>query len=92
VQGKKYQSSPAEWKAGDATTGWQCLKFEINAPQYYMYSYGAPTTTGNGATFTATANGDLNNDGTFSTFTMSGSVASGALLLAPTVAETNADE
>jgi type IV pilus assembly protein PilA len=92
VQGKKYQSSPAEWKAGSATEGWQCLKFEINAPQYYMYSYGAPTTTGNGATFTATANGDLNNDGTFSTFTMSGSVASGALLLAPTVAETNADE
>jgi type IV pilus assembly protein PilA len=92
VQGKKYQSSPTEWKAGSPTEGWQCLRFEINAPQYYVYSYTAPTTTGNGASFTAAAQGDLNNDGNYSLFTMSGSVASGALLLAPQVGETNPDE
>lgn len=92
VQGKKYQSSPAEWKQGDASNGWQCLRFEIHAPQYYVYSYSAPTTSGNGATFTATAHGDLNNDGNFSSFTIGGSIASGALLIAPSVAETNPDE
>jgi type IV pilus assembly protein PilA len=92
ISGKKYQSNPNEWKAGDAVTGWQCLKFTVDSPQYYQYSYTASPVSGNGATFTATAKGDLNNDSTFSTFTIAGSVVSGAVLLAPTVAETNPDE
>jgi type IV pilus assembly protein PilA len=92
VSGRKYQSNPSEWKAGDAVTGWQCLKFTVDSPQYYQYSYTAATTAGNGAAFTASAAGDLNNDSVFSTFTIAGSVVSGAVLLAPTVAETNPDE
>jgi hypothetical protein len=61
-------------------------------PQYYMYGYSAPLTTGSGANFVATANGDLNGDGVLSTFTMTGSVVSNTMNLAPTVAETNPEE
>jgi type IV pilus assembly protein PilA len=59
VTGKKYQSDPTigkDWNA-DVTTnlGFACLKFSMSAPQFYMYNYQSTV----GATFTATANGDL---------------------------------
>ena len=38
---QKYQSSAADWNAGNSTTGWACLKFSLEEPQYYMYSYSA---------------------------------------------------
>jgi type IV pilus assembly protein PilA len=86
----KYQSSSADWQAGDAATGWQCLKFTIGDPQYYSYGYTATVSTS--GSYTATANGDLNGNGVQSTFSIAGSVQNGVLNNAATVAEVNADE
>jgi len=75
IQGKKYQSSPEEWKQGDGSSGWACLKFSMADPQYYMYSYTATGSTGaTGDKFSCIANGDLNGDTTLSTFTMAGEI------------------
>jgi type IV pilus assembly protein PilA len=90
IQGQKYQSSSADWQAGAADTGWQCLKFNIQDPQYYMYGYTA--TVSSTGSFTATANGDLNGDGTLSTFTMTGSIQAGIVNISPAPAETNPEE
>jgi type IV pilus assembly protein PilA len=81
VQGKKYQSAPSEWNSGCATNiGFCCLKFTMDAPQYYMYSYTSSGTGSAGALFTAQANGDLNGDGIESTFQVMGSVNSSYIL------------
>src|SRR5579871_6634216 len=64
VSAKKYQSAAADWNVDKATNaGFYCLKFSLSYPQYYQYEYVA-TSTG----FVARAHGDLNGDGTFSTF------------------------
>jgi type IV pilus assembly protein PilA len=99
IKGKKYQSSPAEWQTGDQVTGWRCLKFSIEDPQYFMYNY-TSTATANGVkgeTFSAIANGDLNGDGTLSTFTLTGAIDAddtGGLFvkLSPNMDEVNPDE
>ncbi len=87
VAQRKYQSAATEWDTDSATVGWQCLKFSMAEPQYYMYSY-AGTATG----FTATANGDLDGDGTASTFSLTGAVADGTVAIAPSVFENLAEE
>lgn len=88
VSGAKYQSSVADWNADCASDrGFCCLKFSMDAPQYYMYSYGA-TATG----FTGRANGDLNGDGIASTFTIRGEVVGGSLQVAPNIEERNPGE
>ena len=103
IAGKKYQSSPAEWMeaAGvNGQTGWNCVKFSMNDPQYYMYNYTGPaaaTAGADGAAFTCTANGDLDGDGVLSTFTIAGVVHAAAnskavAVLAPNIAETAPDE
>jgi type IV pilus assembly protein PilA len=93
VGGKKYQSTNADWSPqADVTAnqGWPCLKFEMTAPQYYIYKYVANgTSTGD---FAATANGDLNGDGTYSTFTFAGGIESGRLKLAPSIGEASPEE
>jgi type IV pilus assembly protein PilA len=53
---------------------WQTLRFSIDDPHYYSYTYTGGTATGTNATFSADANGDLNCDGVYSTFEMVGSV------------------
>lgn len=88
IKGQKYQSSPAEWTTGDQFNGWQCLKFSLQDPQYYMYNYTASASAG----FVATANGDLNGDGVLFTFTLSGSIQSGVLNIAPTIFENLPEE
>jgi type IV pilus assembly protein PilA len=92
VANKKYQSSPAEWRAGSATTGWPCLKFTMDGPQYFMYNY----VRTNASLFTAMAHGDLDADATGSTFALGGKVqaVSGeqVVTLAPAIAETNPEE
>lgn len=90
VKGKKYQSNAKEWNAGDAETGWACLKFTIDKPQWYMYGYAADAD--GTSSFTAAANGDLNGDSVASTFSMAGSVVSGRVKLSPEIAATKADE
>ena len=91
VTGKKYQSAPVDWNAGQATNaGWSCLKFEMDQPQYYMYNYVISAPQGS---FTATANGDLNGDGVQSTFTLLGAVGTGSVLnIAPSINEVNPEE
>jgi type IV pilus assembly protein PilA len=86
VKGQKYQSGPAEWKAGTFEQGWQCLRFQVTEPQYYQYNYNGPAVGVGagavGATFQARAMGDLNGDGVnFSTFQLTGKIVSSAGVL-----------
>ncbi len=87
IDGTKYQSAASEWNVGSMTAGWACLKFSLQDPQYYMYSYASSTTD-----FTATANGNLNKDSVYSTFTLLGKVQGGVLNVAPTIGEDKPDE
>ncbi len=96
VQGRKYQSSTADWNADAAAAnrGFACLQFTIDQPQYYMYSY---TLTGSGSNpgdaFTATANGDLNGDGIASTFALIGAITPNYTInVAPNIQETDPEE
>lgn len=89
IQGQKYQSDPTEWAAGDEATGWRCLKFSVNEPQYYMYNY---TSTDVEEDFTATAQGDLDGDGDLSTFSISGAVSEGVVRVSPNIVETDGEE
>jgi len=95
VKGQKYQSSPGDWNADSATPGkgFSCLKYSIDQPQYYMYSYKTSGSSAQGDSFTATANGDLNGDGTTSSFSVAGSIGAGMVLnVAPTISEANPEE
>ena len=93
IRGKKYQSSPSDWATDEATNaGFSCLKFTIDSPQYFMYSYARTGSGGVGDTFTAAANGDLNGDGVLSTFAATGRVgADGVVNVAP-LTEINSGE
>jgi type IV pilus assembly protein PilA len=56
------------------TQTWTALKFSVDDPHYYRYEYdstGSPG-AGVGSAFTARALGDLDCDGTYSTFEMGG--------------------
>jgi type IV pilus assembly protein PilA len=92
VGNKKYQSSPAEWNTGDTNTGWRCLRFTMDGPQYFKYQY-ISTDADN---FTAQAQGDLDGDGAPSTFEIAGKIldVSGekAVTTSPAIAETNPEE
>jgi type IV pilus assembly protein PilA len=94
VKGKKYQSSTTEWRADEPSNkGFSCLKFMMEEPQYYMYSYSATGSAAIGDNFTATANGDVNGDGNQSTFTITGQIGTGYVInIAPSITETNPDE
>ena len=61
-------STPADW----ASPVWQALDFQTDGPSLFQYSY-----TGDGATFTATAVGDLDCDGTMITYTLNGTTEQG---------------
>jgi type IV pilus assembly protein PilA len=84
---KKYQPNTAkgaDFDDGDAVTGWKCLKFTVTSPIYYQYNYkagggyvsaGLPGAPDPGATgFEASAQGDLNANGSLSTFARGGTV------------------
>jgi len=95
VQGKKYQSTSANWNvdasAGTSgrAAGFSCLHFEMAQPQYYAYSYTGTLTT----SFQAIARGDLNGDTVTSTFTQDGSITSlGRLNVAPAIRDQAAEE
>ncbi len=104
VTGKKYTSDPvADWAptADPDTKGWKCLKFSVDQPQYYMYTYTSggsctggtlPGTGTNGVH--AIANGDLDGNGVQSTFDLEGDLPSGQsqLIWAPKPLETNPEE
>jgi type IV pilus assembly protein PilA len=90
--GQKYQSQKAEWNTGNAIQGWQCLKFSLEEPQYYAYTYNCSGTSASTGGFTAQAFGDLNGDGIASTFTVQGSAYAGSVAISPNVQETNPEE
>lgn len=96
VRGKRYQadSSPnKDWGLdANANKGFACLRFAIEQPQYYMYTYVASARATGADTFEATANGDLNGDGTLSTFSIAGKVQNGTLNVAPSFSETDPEE
>jgi type IV pilus assembly protein PilA len=95
VKGQKYQSARTDWSNAtdvSANAGWPCLKFEMTAPQYYMYTYTAADVAATNGTFTAVANGDLNGDGTPSTFTMNGAITNSRLLVSPSIGENSPEE
>ena len=82
----KYQSAKGDWADG---AGWQCLKFSLEQPQYFEYTFTGGTTA---TAYTATANGDLNGDTILSTFAISGSIQSGVLNTSPTISQINPEE
>lgn len=91
VRGMKYQSSPGEW-GGSQSSGWACLHFSMQDPQYFMYNYQASSTV-----FSAIANGDLNGDGAASTFRLAGAVQTATtggtvVTIAPSIEEINPED
>jgi type IV pilus assembly protein PilA len=94
VSGAKYQSAPGDWTVDAArNAGFACLKFSLDSPQYYMYSYRAVGRSSPGDSFEATAQGDLNGDGVLSTFTVKGHIEpGGAIAIDPRLLETNPEE
>jgi len=98
IKGQKYQSSQvagADWNKDAATAGkgFACLKFAMDAPQYYMYNFTTTSGTAAGGTWVATAQGDLNGDGNLSTFTLNGVIQSAMTFsLAPNLVELNPEE
>jgi type IV pilus assembly protein PilA len=104
VKAKKYTSDPiADWAptADPITKGWKCLKFTIDQPQYYMYTYtsggscATGTMPGTGASGVhAIANGDIDGNGINSTFDLEGDMPAGQkqLIWAPRPLATLPDE
>jgi type IV pilus assembly protein PilA len=93
IQGKKYQSSPEDWDTGTQQAGWKCLKFSMQEPQYYRYSYTVDTSN----QFVAMANGNLNGDTVLSTFSLGGGIKTSSggksvVVIAPNIAEVNPEE
>lgn len=94
IAGQKYQSSPVEWSAA----GWQCLKFSMDAPQYYMYNYTMTGADGGtvGDNFVASAEGDLDGDGALSTFSIQADIqdvgGQKVVTVAPNMIEVNPEE
>jgi type IV pilus assembly protein PilA len=95
VRGQKYQSAVSDWNVDAAGhSGFACLHFTIDLPQYYMYRYQLTGSGGNpGDTFTGIANGDLDGDGIESTFSITGAITPGYTInVAPNIQETNPEE
>ena len=98
IKGQKYQSNKADWSnPADvvANKGFPCLKFEMTAPQYYMYSYnggGATGTSTEAAVIFAQAQGDLNGDDVLSTFKMNGKIQEQRLTISPALEEISPEE
>ena len=104
--GAKYVSGAADWSVGKGTgangtdVGFYCLKFSVDQPQYYSYGYtvtgGATAGSTVGDTVSITANGDLDGNGTDSTFLMAGKIdgvaGTSSLVWAPKTLDTNPDE
>ncbi len=96
---EKYQSTPSEW-GGTIDTGWTCLNYTMDEPQYFAYSYKSVATIAEANTegkgFTAVARGDLDGDTKTSTFTIEGKIQKDGnelvLTVAPNIAEDQPQE
>jgi type IV pilus assembly protein PilA len=85
----KYQSAAAEW---DSNAGWKCLRFTMQEPQYFAYRYSPSDTTQATGAYVATAQGDLDGNGSTSQFSIAGKVQDGVLTAAPSIGEVNPEE
>jgi type IV pilus assembly protein PilA len=94
IRGAKYQSAAGDWSIdAPRNAGFACLKFSLDQPQYYMYSYSASARSSGRDSFEAKANGDLNGDGVLSTFSLTGHIQpGGAIEVDPNLVETNPEE
>jgi type IV pilus assembly protein PilA len=94
VQGAKYQSTSADWNTDSAgNSGFACLHFTIDEPQYFMYTYTTSGTSKPGDSFTGMANGDLNADGVLSTFSLTGAINTNYVInVAPNMLTINPEE
>ncbi len=84
--GRKYQpftTNGKDFYSGDAQTGWGCLPYRMDHPIYYQYQYtkgsspvspNAPAKCTNPDCYEAGALGDLDGDGTYSHFSITGSI------------------
>ncbi len=84
VQGRKYQPNSAanvDYNLGDPLNGWPCLRFTSSSPSYYQLGYrkgsmkfaANPAVVSGAESFEASAQGDLDGDGTvFSQFARTG--------------------
>jgi type IV pilus assembly protein PilA len=68
----KRDPSQGDWDSGT----WEALNFAVSDPHFYAYQYNSNGTR-IGATFTASAFGNLDGDGVYSTFVRVGSVVAG---------------
>jgi type IV pilus assembly protein PilA len=99
VKGKKYQPSNApgvDDNTGDALTGWKCLRFTMDSPQYYQYTYatggppvsvklphgGAPPGLSADYEWNVTAQGDVDGDGISSWFVLDGYITDDGIIMA----------
>jgi hypothetical protein len=74
-KGGRCRPAPASWR----TTAWLAIRFEVHQPHAYSFEY-RPDASG----FTALAYGDLDCDGTLSTFSIRGDRgANGMISLGP---------
>lgn len=88
VSGKKYLSAVSDWEVDKSKhAGFDCLKFTMEAPQYYQYDY-KKTPTG----FVAFARGDLDGNGVASEFSKSGKLMGTSLVLDTEVTQKNPTE
>ncbi len=70
--GEPHTPSQDDWDDGETWT-WVALNFAMSDPHYYAFEYESSGTR-TGATFTATAYGDLDCDGELSTFVRTGHI------------------
>jgi type IV pilus assembly protein PilA len=89
VKGMKYQSAPTDWTVDGDDTGFKCLRFSVDSPQYYQYNY---TVAPDEKTFKAEGKGDLDGDDLPSLFLMEGEVRGDTVTLSPSVEETDGGE
>ncbi len=81
-QGGRCKPNAAAW----STPVWTALDFEVSDPHYFQYTY-----TSDGKSFTATAVGDLDCDGTTITYTLKGTLEAGAPTVSAVERPTNDD-
>jgi type IV pilus assembly protein PilA len=110
VQKQKYQPSAAsgvDYNTGDSVTGWKCLRFSVDDPQYYQYSYGTggaavdvtlpkggrPPGLSEDHSWNATARGDIDGDGKSSWFVLEGYITTdGRVVQAPWIGIQDSEE
>ena len=88
IKGTKYQPSTvdgADFNTGSNIAGWKCLKFQLSQPMYYQYNYVTGVGSGKSGAgalgFEASAQGDLDGNGTLSLFARGADVRNGHVVL-----------